>query len=265
MKCPICGEELRKSEDEPGIGLCDNCKIKFEWKEDNDSADYADYSNYSTNSEDYAIEEQTNKPEPVSLPKPRKRKRRTALVIIAICCSFLLGFACGAFTFLAKLSGGVQNAMAIIQGEDNSENSSNPGILTSDSVLGVGDTATLDNIQITLASVTESTGDEYVKPDSGNIYLILEFNITNNSKNDITISSIANFEAYCDDYTLNQDLGGLIAPESEGKNQLDGSVAAGKKMNGIIAYQVPENYSTFEINVAPDFWSNKAVKFSVTK
>ena len=138
-------------------------------------------------------------------------------------------------------------------------------MLTPDTALGVGDTATLNNVQITLTSVKESAGDEYAQPDSGNVFLLLEFDIANNSSDDITISSMANFEAYCDDLALNQDLMGLLAPEVDGKNQLDGSVAAGKKMNGIIAYQVPADYKSFEINVAPDFWSSQDVKFIINK
>lgn len=129
----------------------------------------------------------------------------------------------------------------------------------------LGETAEQKGIQITLASVTESQGGEYVKPDDGNIFLIFEFEIANNSEKDINISSIMNFEAYCDDYSLNQDIIGLQAPEVEGKNQLDGSVAAGKKMNGIIAYQVPSGYKAMEINVSPDFWSSKDIKFIYSK
>lgn len=129
----------------------------------------------------------------------------------------------------------------------------------------LGETAEQKGIQITLASVTESQGGEYVKPDDGNIFLIFEFEIANNSEKDINISSIMNFEAYCDDYSLNQDIIGLQAPEVEGKNQLDGSVAAGKKMNGIIAYQVPSGYKSMEINVSPDFWSSKDIKFIYSK
>ena len=129
----------------------------------------------------------------------------------------------------------------------------------------VGETAEQKDIQVTLISATESQGSEYVTPDEGNIFLLLEFEIVNNSSSDINISSVANFEAYCDDYSLNQDLLGLQAPEIEGKNQLDGSVAAGKKMNGVIAYQVPVSYSNFEINVLPDFWSANDIKFVINK
>lgn len=129
----------------------------------------------------------------------------------------------------------------------------------------LGETAEQKNVQITLANVTESLGNDFIKPDEGNVFLICEFEIANNSEKDITISSMVNFEAYCDDYSLNQDILGLQAPEAEGKKQLDGSVAAGKKMNGIIAYQVPADYKTMEINVAPDFWSSNDMKFIYTK
>ena len=98
---------------------------------------------------------------------------------------------------------------------------------------------------------------------NGNEFLILEFDIANNSDADIGISSMMNFEAYCDDYSINQDLLGLQAPEAEGMNQLDGSVAAGKKMNGVIAYQVPKDYKKFEVSVTPDFWSSKDIKFVI--
>ncbi|WP_411337184.1 DUF4352 domain-containing protein [Ruminococcus gauvreauii] len=127
----------------------------------------------------------------------------------------------------------------------------------------VGETAELNDIQISLVAVEESDGSDFIVPDEGNIFVICEFEISNNSSKDITVSSIANFEAYCDSYAINQDILGLQL--KEGKGQLDGSVASGKKMNGIISYQVPNNWSELEINVSPDFWSSKDIKFIATK
>lgn len=129
----------------------------------------------------------------------------------------------------------------------------------------VGETVSLKDINVTLVNTVESAGSEYVKPDDGKEFLILEFNIENNSSKDINISSVANFEAYCDDYSVNQDILGQQAPEAERKTQLDGSVASGKKMNGIIVYQVPTDFKSFEINVAPDFWSTKDIKYVINK
>ena len=119
----------------------------------------------------------------------------------------------------------------------------------------MGETAEQGDVQFTLVNVYESSGSELITPDDGNIFLVCEFDISNNSEEDIGISSVMNFEAYCDDYSLTLDIMGLQVPEAEGKSQLDGNIASGKKMNGIVAYQVPSDYKTMEINVTPDFWS----------
>ncbi len=39
MKCPKCGEELRRSKKDPNYGLCDNCRKKFKWVDDYDEED----------------------------------------------------------------------------------------------------------------------------------------------------------------------------------------------------------------------------------
>ncbi len=129
----------------------------------------------------------------------------------------------------------------------------------------LGEIAEQKGVQIALVNVYESFGSDFITPNDGNIFLVCEFDIANNSEKDIHISSVMNFEAYCDDYSLNQDILGLQVPEANGKKQLDGSVAAGKKMNGVIAYQVPANYQTMEINVSPDFWSGRDMKFVYSK
>lgn len=49
--------------------------------------------------------------------------------------------------------------------------------------------------------------------------------------------------------------------EKGDKNQLDGTVAPGKKMNGVIGYEVPADWKELEINFTPDFWSNKDISF----
>lgn len=125
----------------------------------------------------------------------------------------------------------------------------------------VGETVELNDIRATLVSVTESSGSQFAKPADGNTFLLCEFNIENNSNSEITVSSIMSFEAYCDDYSINQSVSGLLNTD---KTQLDGTVASGKKMNGVIAYEVPSNWKNLEVSFTPDFWG-KAIKFIATK
>ena len=128
----------------------------------------------------------------------------------------------------------------------------------------VGETASLNDVEVTLVSAEESNGTQFLAPEDGNIYINLSFEITNNSDRDITVSSMLNFEAYCDDYSVNQSISGA-ASNSNGKVTLDGNVASGKKMNGIITYEVPEDYQRLEVSFTPDFWKSKDIKFVVTK
>lgn len=123
----------------------------------------------------------------------------------------------------------------------------------------VGETVELNGVNVTLASVTESTGSTYNTPTEGNVFLLCEFEIANNSDNEIAVSSALSFEAYCDDYACNFSLAALL--EKGNKNQLDGSIAAGKKFNGVVGYEVPANWQELEITFTPDFWSGKDITF----
>lgn len=128
---------------------------------------------------------------------------------------------------------------------------------------GVNEPAELNNIIVTLNGVTESKGSAYNEPSDGNVFLIPEFTIENNSDKEINISSMLSFASYVDGYSANLDLGAMIV--DSGKNQLDGTIAPGMKMNGVIGVQAPSNWSEIEIHVQPDFWSGKDFKFKASK
>lgn len=107
-------------------------------------------------------------------------------------------------------------------------------------------------------SCTQSSGEGFYTPDSGNVFLFCEFSIENKSSKDISISSIMSFEAYVDDYSTNMSMTGTLAAD---KGQLDGTVASGKKMSGVIGYEVPADWKTLEIRFTPDFWSGNDITF----
>jgi RNA polymerase subunit RPABC4/transcription elongation factor Spt4 len=124
---------------------------------------------------------------------------------------------------------------------------------------GVGDRVELKNIVVTLKSVTESKGSKYIKPNDGNVFVLCEFDIENNSSEDIYVSSMLSFQTYYDGYTTPISFTALL--EKGGKNQLDGAVAAGKKFNGVIGYEIPKDWKELEINFKPDFWTVKDITF----
>lgn len=126
----------------------------------------------------------------------------------------------------------------------------------------VGEAAELNDIVVTLVDVTESAGKDFYNPEDGNVFLLCEFNIENNSDKDIAVSSIVCFDAYVDDYATSMSLTAQLASD---KGQLDGTVAAGKKMSGVIGFEVPEDWAEIEVRFTPDFWKSKNFIFVANK
>lgn len=126
----------------------------------------------------------------------------------------------------------------------------------------VGDKVKLGDVVVTLVNVSESSGKDYTKPTDGNVFVLCEFEIENNSDKDIVVSSIMSFETYIDNYTTNQSLSALLCTD---KTQLDGTVAAGKKMNGVIGYEASQDWNEVEIRFTPDFWAGKDIIFTYSK
>lgn len=126
-----------------------------------------------------------------------------------------------------------------------------------------GEVAEMNDVQVTLMGYEESTGSEFNTPSEGNVFVLANFEIANNSDSEITVSSALSFEAYADDYALNYSFGALM--EKTDSTQLDGTIAPGKKMNGWIGYEVPADWSTIEIHFTDNVWSSNKFVFEITK
>lgn len=126
----------------------------------------------------------------------------------------------------------------------------------------LGEIAELDDVRVTLTDYKESTGSEWNKPSDGNVFVLVQFEIENNSQEEIAVSSMLSFEAYADDYAANLSLSALVENE---ETQLDGTVAAGKKMKGWIGYEVPSDWKKFEVQFIDSIWSDTPFKFIIEK
>lgn len=126
----------------------------------------------------------------------------------------------------------------------------------------IGETAEMNDVQVTMTDYSENNGSEWNEPTDGKVYVLVEFEIQNNSDSELAISSALSFEAYADDYTANLSLGALMENEQE---QLDGSIAPGKKMRGWIGYEVPVDWKKLEVHFTDNVWSSNKFKFEITK
>lgn len=129
-----------------------------------------------------------------------------------------------------------------------------------DKVFTVGDTVALNNIEVTFIGVTESTGSDFLKPADGNTFVLCEFEIYNSSDEELSVSSMMCFNAYYDDYSCDLSISALSSKGD--KAQLDGTVAAGKKMRGVVGYEIPTNWQVLEIHYTPSILSDDKIVFS---
>ena len=109
---------------------------------------------------------------------------------------------------------------------------------------------------VTLLSVTENSGQNYVSPDDGKVFVLCEFEIENNSSRDIASSTMLSFESYIDGYTTSLSLTAMMSSDEP---QLDGTIAAGKKMKGVVGYEAPQDWSEIEIRFSPSFWGSEII------
>ncbi|MCI7158450.1 MAG: DUF4352 domain-containing protein [Flintibacter sp.] len=172
-----------------------------------------------------------------------KRKRHTALGITLTILGVLL------------IAGAVGSKGGSPAGSDGPQT-------TDDSVFGVGEPVEMDNIVVTLESVTENSGGNYMTPTDGKVFVVCEFTIDNQSEQDIAVSSMLSFNAYIDDYASPLNLSSML---STNQTQLDGTIVAGKKMNGVVGYEADPGWQNIEIRFTADFWSDQEFVFAYSK
>lgn len=122
----------------------------------------------------------------------------------------------------------------------------------------VGETAKMDGIQITLQEISENTGDTFITPEEGNVFLLCHFEIVNNSEEELSVSSMMSFDAYVDDYSVSMSLSSLVSIDDP---QLDGTAAPGKKVAGVIGYEVPSDWKDLEVSFESDVWDSNPFVF----
>lgn len=164
----------------------------------------------------------------------------------------------GIFLIIGAIAGGNDEPQKVGDSPDAAATSTQP----KDKAFSVGDVVSLNDINVTLVNVSENNGGNYMTPNEGKVFIVCEFEIENNSDKDIAVSSIMSFEAYIDDYSTTMNLSAMLSTE---KTQLDGTVAPGKKMNGVIGYEADADWSNIEIRFTPDFWAGKDIIFSADK
>lgn len=120
-------------------------------------------------------------------------------------------------------------------------------------VMSAGETGSLGGMNVTyVSSRTDSNG--LIAPSDGNEYLILSFRIENTTDEEVTVSSLLQFE-------LDDEAGSdfVLAFGADIENGLDNDVAAGETLEGEIAFEVPEGGGPFTISYTEAFGTEALV------
>lgn len=175
------------------------------------------------------------------------------VVVLVVIASFAGGGESNSPQKVESTSGTSQSASQASQAQSQPEQT----------VFTVGDTVELNGVKTTLLSAEEYPGKQYMMPTDGNVFLVCQFEIENDSSAEINVSSMVSFNAYCDDYSVSLSITGEMLEDSW--KTLDGTVAPGKKINGVIAYEIPQDWQKMEISYTPSFWSGHDVQFEINK
>lgn len=127
-------------------------------------------------------------------------------------------------------------------------------------IYSIGDAVTMGNLEFAVNSVRWDYGDEFISPDQGERWLVVDATIDNLSDESEAISSMIMFDLVdMDGYS--QDLS--IVADTRG--QLDGELGANRTMSGEIAFTVQEEESEWEFIFEPNLFGFGQAIFSISE
>lgn len=174
--------------------------------------------------------------------------RNIVLIVVGIIVLLILLFSC--------MGGG---------GSSSSETETTTTTTTEDSAVEqtqqnytVGSTFEENGISVTLNSVTQSTGGQFNVPADGNVYLLLNWTITNGTDEDFI--NTVQFNGYVDgtsiDQTFVSDVGESV---SAGETLIPGS-----NLTANTIFEVPATWTQFQERVEIDSFSGESATFNIT-
>ena len=131
-----------------------------------------------------------------------------------------------------------------------------------ETVFGLNEVAVFETLKFTALEIKESGGENFFKPEEGNTFVGVKFEVENISNEEQTVSTVLLFEGYADDVQCKYSFNANCA-FSDGK--LDGTIAPGKKLIGWYALEVPANWQEIELDVQSSWLSDSTAKFVFQK
>lgn len=123
----------------------------------------------------------------------------------------------------------------------------------SEETFSVGDVIETKNLKITYLKAEEYVSDNmFMQPADGNKYIYIELEVENLSDSDQMISSFS-FECYAD----GSNCSGFYGLD----DSLSATLSSGRKAKGTVAFEVPQDAKTIEIEFEDNFWTQNKIVF----
>ena len=106
-----------------------------------------------------------------------------------------------------------------------------------------------EGVALTVLDVRQTKGSGFAEADAGNIFVLVELQIENNSTGEVSVNSTFGFEAYCDDYSVDYS----FSAEMNTKSSITTTdLKPGKRLKGWKGFEVPQNWKELVIRFTPD-------------
>lgn len=132
-----------------------------------------------------------------------------------------------------------------------------------DDAYGPKEIVDLDNGSIELTNVYTSGRNQFYTPEDGYEYVMIEFSIENDGEEEMAISTLLNFNTWCDGKVYTISLDALATAMFAGRIQLDCVIESGESVTGVIGYEVPENWEEIIVEYKEEAIFGKTVRFAV--
>lgn len=124
----------------------------------------------------------------------------------------------------------------------------------------IGDTVKAKDVEYTLNGVRESQGNEFIKPDEGKVYYLIDLTIENKGSETYGVSSLMNFKLV-DGEGVSYD----VAIGADTNGSLDGEVMAGRKMKGELAFEIPKAAKGLELEVKHNIMTSGSIIYKLDR
>ncbi len=122
---------------------------------------------------------------------------------------------------------------------------------------GIGETANLGDLAVTVHSVQQIEGSEFIQPEAGNRFIVLDVTIENRGIEEAQISTVLQMELRDPEGRRYQP--DFMATADAGTASLDTVLVAGDRVRGPVGYQIPINSGPLQWIFQEPFSGNRVV------